>query len=88
MTSFAFIFGLLPLWYALGAGGRAREFIGTVTIVGMVFSSAFAIFLVPVLYVIVARWSTSRENGSQKEPVPPGRYMTGGQTQDRNSIAD
>ena len=33
----------------------ARRLIGTVTIVGMVFSSAFAIFLVPMLFVIVER---------------------------------
>ena len=57
MTSFAFIFGLMPLWTALGAGAVARRLIGTVTIVGMAFSSAFAIFLVPVLFVIVARIS-------------------------------
>jgi HAE1 family hydrophobic/amphiphilic exporter-1 len=57
MTSFAFIFGLMPLWYALGAGAVARRLIGTVTIVGMLFSSGFAIFLVPVLFVIVERLS-------------------------------
>jgi HAE1 family hydrophobic/amphiphilic exporter-1 len=57
MTSFAFIFGLAPLWYALGAGAVARRLIGTVTIVGMAFGSAFAIFLVPVLFVIVERFS-------------------------------
>ena len=48
MTSFAFIFGLSPLWYRLGAGGKARRLIGTVTITGMFFSTGFAIFLVPV----------------------------------------
>jgi len=52
MTSFAFIFGLMPLWYAV-----ARRLIGTVTIVGMVFASGFAIFLVPVLFVVVERFS-------------------------------
>jgi hydrophobic/amphiphilic exporter-1 (mainly G- bacteria), HAE1 family len=57
MTSFAFIFGLAPLWYALGAGAVARRLIGTVTIVGMVFSSGIAIFLVPPLFVIVERLS-------------------------------
>ena len=45
MTSFAFIIGLFPLWIALGAGGQARRLIGTVTITGMFFSTAFAIFL-------------------------------------------
>jgi len=44
MTSFAFIFGLMPLWTALGAGGVARRLIGTVTIVGVAFGTAFAIF--------------------------------------------
>ncbi len=57
MTSFAFIFGLLPLWTALGAGGVARQVIGTVTIVGMAFSTGIAIFLVPVLFVLVERLS-------------------------------
>jgi HAE1 family hydrophobic/amphiphilic exporter-1 len=57
MTSFAFIFGLAPLWYALAAGAMARRLIGTVTIVGMVFSSGIAIFLVPPLFVMVERLS-------------------------------
>jgi HAE1 family hydrophobic/amphiphilic exporter-1 len=57
MTSFAFIFGLSPLWYALGAGAMARRLIGTATIVGMVFASGIAIFLVPPLFVLVERIS-------------------------------
>jgi len=57
MTSFAFIFGLLPLWNALGAGGIARRVIGTVTITGMLFSTGVAMFLVPVLFVVVERVS-------------------------------
>src|SRR3984957_8398169 len=69
MTSFAFIFGLAPLWTALGAGAVARRLIGTVTIVGMAFSTAFAIFLVPVLFVVVER--ISRWSGEEKvESVP------------------
>jgi HAE1 family hydrophobic/amphiphilic exporter-1 len=57
MTSFAFILGLAPLWTALGAGALARRVIGTVTIVGMLFSTGIAIFLVPVLFVVVERVS-------------------------------
>ena len=57
MTSFAFIFGLAPLWSALGAGAVARRLIGTVTIVGMMFSTGIAIFIVPALFVIVERIS-------------------------------
>jgi hydrophobic/amphiphilic exporter-1 (mainly G- bacteria), HAE1 family len=69
MTSFAFIFGLLPMWTALGAGGVARRLIGTVTIVGMAFSTAFAIFLIPVLFVVVERMSRGRR-GRAAEVTP------------------
>ena len=74
MTSFAFIFGLLPLWNALGAGAEARRLIGTVTIVGMIFSTAFAIFLVPVLFVVV-EWISNRLQGNRLEtaPIPKGQ---------------
>jgi hydrophobic/amphiphilic exporter-1 (mainly G- bacteria), HAE1 family len=71
MTSFAFIFGLMPLWTALGAGAVARRLIGTVTIVGMVFSSAFAIFLVPMLFVIVER--VARRGHGVQPPDPQTR---------------
>jgi HAE1 family hydrophobic/amphiphilic exporter-1 len=60
MTSFAFIFGLMPLWTALGAGAVARRLISTVTIVGMIFASGFAIFLIPALFVMVERISQRR----------------------------
>jgi hydrophobic/amphiphilic exporter-1 (mainly G- bacteria), HAE1 family len=66
MTSFAFIFDLFPLWYALGAGAVARRLIGTVTIVGMIFSSGIAIFFVPPLFVTVERLS-QRVRGEKPE---------------------
>jgi len=66
MTSFAFIFGLLPLWTAVGAGAAARRLIGSVTIVGMIFSSAFAIALVPALFVLVERLSGTPRDGATK----------------------
>jgi HAE1 family hydrophobic/amphiphilic exporter-1 len=70
MTSFAFIFGLLPLWIAQGAGAEARRLIGTVTIVGMIFSTGFAIFLVPALFVLIERIS-HRLRGKPLEIPPP-----------------
>jgi HAE1 family hydrophobic/amphiphilic exporter-1 len=73
MTSFAFIFGLAPLWYALGAGAAARRLIGTVTIVGMLFSSGIAIFLVPPLFVMVERLSQRlRREKLDREPTKKG----------------
>ena len=73
MTSFAFVFGLFPLWTALGAGGVARQVIGTVTIVGMAFSTGIAIFLVPVLFVLVERVS-----GRGRVPAVPAQTVPAG----------
>jgi multidrug efflux pump subunit AcrB len=70
MTSFAFILGLAPLWNALGAGGVARQVIGTVTIVGMLFATGIAIFLVPPLFVLIERPWRLRRGTSTVEPAP------------------
>ena len=81
MTSFAFIFGLFPLWNALGAGGVARQVIGTVTIVGMAFATSIAIFLVPVLFVVVERLSHRGLRGTADTAtlvVPAGVPATAG----------
>jgi len=57
MTSFAFIFGLLPLWTAEGAGALSRRQMGTAVISGMVAATVIAIFIIPMLFVLVERLS-------------------------------
>jgi hydrophobic/amphiphilic exporter-1 (mainly G- bacteria), HAE1 family len=58
MTSFAFIFGMLPLWIATGAGAVSRRILGTVVITGMLAATGIAIFIIPVLFVLVERLSS------------------------------
>jgi multidrug efflux pump subunit AcrB len=53
MTSFAFILGMVPLWWAAGAGGTSRRELGTAVIVGLLVATVFGVFLVPALFVIV-----------------------------------
>jgi len=55
MTSLAFIFGVLPLALATGAGAVARQTIGFTVLGGMVAASSLAIFIVPVLFVVIIR---------------------------------
>jgi hydrophobic/amphiphilic exporter-1 (mainly G- bacteria), HAE1 family len=55
MTSFAFIFGVLPLWFASGAGSVARQIMGTTVIGGMTGASLIAIFFVPAIFCIVEK---------------------------------
>ncbi|MCC6261993.1 MAG: multidrug efflux RND transporter permease subunit [Bryobacterales bacterium] len=61
MTSFAFIFGCLPLWIASGAGSVARQIMGTTVIGGMLAASAIAIFFIPVIFVLVEKISSTRK---------------------------
>jgi HAE1 family hydrophobic/amphiphilic exporter-1 len=66
MTSFAFILGCVPLWISTGAGAAARRILGTVVVSGMLAATLIAIFLIPVLYVVVERIA-----GSEKKIVAP-----------------
>ena len=61
MTSFAFILGCVPLWRASGAGGAARRILGTVVVSGMLAATLLAVFLIPVLYVIIERIAGSEK---------------------------
>jgi hydrophobe/amphiphile efflux-1 (HAE1) family protein len=53
MTSFAFIFGVLPLITAKGAGAEMRHALGTVVFWGMLGVTFFGIFLTPVFYKVI-----------------------------------
>jgi HAE1 family hydrophobic/amphiphilic exporter-1 len=69
MTSFAFILGCLPLWIATGAGAAARRILGTVVISGMLTATLLAIFLIPVLYVLVERIARTEKKLAAKREL-------------------
>ena len=55
MTSLAFILGVMPLVLATGAGAVARRTIGFTVLGGMVAATSLAIFIVPVLFVLISK---------------------------------
>ncbi len=55
MTSFAFIFGCIPLWIAKGAGAASRQMLGTTVVSGMLAVTLLGVFLVPPLFVMIER---------------------------------
>jgi HAE1 family hydrophobic/amphiphilic exporter-1 len=57
MTSMAFIFGVLPLVFATGAGAIARRTIGFTVLGGMLAATSLAIFIVPVLFYVITRFA-------------------------------
>jgi HAE1 family hydrophobic/amphiphilic exporter-1 len=66
MTSFAFIFSVVPLVLATGAGANARKSIGITVFSGMLASTLLAVLFVPSFFVVVqhvADWRTGRKRG-------------------------
>ena len=61
MTSLAFIFGVVPLFFATGAGANARHSIGTGIIGGMIGASTLALFYVPLFFVLFEKLSRRKK---------------------------
>lgn len=70
MTSFATIFGILPIAIGLGAGAESRRPLGIAVVGGMLLSTFLTLILVPVVYTLLARFTkveVASSNGN--EPV-------------------
>jgi hydrophobic/amphiphilic exporter-1 (mainly G- bacteria), HAE1 family len=61
MTSMAFILGVGPLLFASGAGAEARKTIGFTVFGGMLSATLLAIFIVPVLFVVITKFSYGKK---------------------------
>jgi hydrophobe/amphiphile efflux-1 (HAE1) family protein len=73
MTSLAFIFGVVPLVWSVGAGAELRQALGTAVFAGMIGVTAFGLVFTPVFYV-VTRWlagiTSRRRAPAQSAPQP------------------
>jgi len=70
MTSFAFMFGVLPLAISSGAGARSRVAIGTTVLGGMLAATVLAIFYVPMFFVLLRK--IFKRKLHREEPFVPG----------------
>ena len=72
MTSFATIFGILPIAIGFGAGAEARRPMGIAVVGGMLFSTFLTLVLVPVVYSLLARFThvkaTAPETADEVSP--------------------
>ncbi|MFO7526571.1 MAG: efflux RND transporter permease subunit [Ignavibacteriaceae bacterium] len=71
MTSFATIFGILPIAIGLGAGAEARRPLGLAVVGGMFFSTFLTLVIVPVVYTFMARFvkTADRSEKNSKQEV-------------------
>ncbi|HET6437283.1 MAG TPA: efflux RND transporter permease subunit, partial [Anaeromyxobacter sp.] len=72
MTSVATVFGHFPLTLVTGPGARARNSIGLVLVTGMTIGTAFTLFFVPAIYVLIAR-DRRAEAAREEERAEPVR---------------
>ena len=70
MTSFAFIFGVLPLVIASGAGSAARHALGTSVFGGMIAATVLGVLFVPVYFVMVEALSEWRSKHKKSGQAP------------------
>jgi len=72
MTSLAFMFGVLPLALASGAGAGSRRAIGTGVLGGMASATVLGVLFVPVFFVLIRGWAARRA----ARRVPPAAHLT------------
>ena len=76
MTTAATVVGHMPLVFAHGPGAGARNSIGIMLVTGMIIGTCFTLFVVPSIYVLVARTRTAKvetveeEEQTEMEPAP------------------
>ena len=70
MTSLAFIFGVMPLVWAIGAGAELRQMLGTAVFAGMIGVTTFGLIFTPIFYV-VSRWLAEKSRRRRAAPAAP-----------------
>jgi len=75
MTSLAFILGVLPLALATGAASQSRRTIGWTVFGGMLAATTLAIFVVPVLFVLITKLSYGKKLKKMQEQVNKEREV-------------
>ena len=72
MTAFAFILGVVPLLRASGAGAEGRKVMGMAVFCGMLIATFLAVFLIPVLFVVVEK--IIGKDHKAPDPAPPSGH--------------
>ncbi|WP_213981134.1 multidrug efflux RND transporter permease subunit [Sphingomonas sp. dw_22] len=80
MTSFAFIFGVVPLAIASGPGQEMRQSLGTAVAFGMLGVTVFGLIFTPVFYVLLRRFSP-KPRGQEETPPPEAPVAIAGEAQ-------
>ena len=70
MTSLAFTLGVLPLYWAKGAGAEMRQALGMAVFWGMIGVTFFGLIFTPVFYVVIRRLTLRKATASDARSTP------------------
>ena len=73
MTACAFVFGVMPMMFATGAGANSRIDLGSAVVFGMAMNAIFGTLFVPNLWEIMQKFQEKYLDGLFKDPAPTGQ---------------
>ena len=90
MTACAFVFGVMPMMFATGAGANSRIDLGSAVVFGMAMNAIFGTLFVPNLWELMQKFQEKYLDGLFKDPTPPAssgqNIKEGGSTSAASSI--
>ncbi len=87
MTSFAFVFGVLPMARATGAGAYSRNSLGVVIVFGIAVSTILGRIVIPVYYVLGERLRARGSGSASGHPAPAAAHPNGDPHPDAEPLA-
>ena len=72
MTACAFVFGVMPMMFATGAGANSRIDLGSAVVFGMAMNAIFGTLFVPNLWELMQKFQEKYLDNLFKDPAPPG----------------
>ncbi|MBC2601677.1 efflux RND transporter permease subunit [Puniceicoccus vermicola] len=75
MTSFAFILGCMPLYFALGAGMNSRRILGTTVIGGMLAASVISILVIPSTFYMIEKIGHRKHKDGDDDHDEPAKAI-------------
>ncbi len=87
MTSFATVFGILPIAIGFGAGAESRRPLGIAVVGGLIFSTFLTLVLVPAVYTLLARFSKVNPEAARGSEAGEPAHDADAEGRDRALVA-